>query len=1087
MTTLHPGSNEIEWLADLKPLAERIGEEVLGFEIRWAVEAKVGHGSRDRSDVRVEKGDGTVLFTGEAKRPDTPEGVHPLVTSEVNDSVEKAQLQGAKFSFTTNFFQIAFLNAGPGLHAQPLLRLQGDLIPLVDQTRANQVGWWKAMALPERRAETAEGLRVLFERYRLSIIGDAPALSVDSLALDYFQAITDALLGPIAQAFDSAYERVSPSIHQQALSAGLDLESGQDRQYLVAQGIAEVLTATLFHRLLRDYFDQLEPLLGGTVPKTPQLLAQSVTSGLFEAVSITGDYKPILVISDIAQWVIAEAPASALAHWMALFDFTERLDLHLISSDILGTIFERLISPERRHDLGQHYTQPRLARAMAKWGVRDSDTVVIDPACGAGTFLVETYKIHQEKGVPHDEALKRNLGNDIDPFAVHLASINLATRRIKKGLNHPLVRQGDAFTLSPGQVNMLHIYATSDGEAEDFVLPKADLVIANPPYGRNAENELSYMAHLQGHGLNGIPKTTGVNLAAWFVLLGAILGKPDARMAFVLPSGVLQNDNLGSWRAWLRRKYDLTVWHTESDVWFSDARVAACVLLMEPRSANSNGNGKLHFVNVLKPVDGELHWLDTIPSPSVDAEVRDLSDLEGGDDILIPGTMPEVLRKFSALDRVTSVGQVENGTAVAGQKLGHKVFRLEDRDPDSKAIVRSVSGLGAEFQLNRKYLTPLLTGAKEINSGQPKLGRFWLLTAPKKRPSPQSSLAVYLKLAESQGTHLEPSVKARKPWWHLVAKPVNVAVAMNEQFRHQVAWLDPGAVVTNNFNTFAMPKKVDAEIAAACLASAFGGVAAQYASGEIGCEGVRRILLSHFEVWPIVDPAAPATTAARQEVRQAYQTYRAFKASEYDEMPANEAAALRRLTIAVASLALGGESGDAVALAEEAISCARETTVRRRQREAQALGGRTRTTQANGPTLPRRVRSWCQGSHDVERLVALLTSGPKMIKLRTVEDIDSPQLFAISDFDDHPEEERALVEALGEGFEAAFPSPDDSPDDLKELVSLAISVVTEATADLLPAAPAVENPGHETWLQMKEQMLAMLRKTIQAESRRILA
>ncbi|WP_458115667.1 hypothetical protein [Arthrobacter sp. D2-10] len=370
MGVLHPGVNEIEWLADLKTTAERIGSEILGHRIRWSVETKVSQASRDRTDVRVETEDGAVLFTGEAKRPDTPEGVHPLVVAEVNDAVQKAQSQGAAYCFTTDFSQIAYLEAGPGLHAQPLRRLQGDIIPMVADSYMNQVGWWKALTTPERTTALEPGLRALFQRYAAARIGKAPSLSIDSMALDYFKTITDALHAPLNRVFAATYETASPSIHQQSLAAGLNLEVPQDRQYLVAQGIAEVLTATLFHRLLRDYFESLDPLLGGTTPKTADRLQQTVSAGLFEAVRITGDYKPILVISDMAQWTLSSSPADALPHWLALFDFTEKLDLHLVSSDILGTIFERLISPERRHELGQHYTQPRLARAMASWGVR---------------------------------------------------------------------------------------------------------------------------------------------------------------------------------------------------------------------------------------------------------------------------------------------------------------------------------------------------------------------------------------------------------------------------------------------------------------------------------------------------------------------------------------------------------------------------------------------------------------------------------------------------------------------------------------------------------------------------------------------
>ncbi len=1014
-------------------------------------------------------------------------GVHPLVVSEVNDAVQKAQLQGAAYCFTTNFLQVAYLNAGAGLHAQPLRRLQGDLISLVDPSYPNQIGWWRALTTPERKAAVEDGLRSLFERYHLTVIGQAPPLSIDSMALDYFKAITDALHGPIGRVVANSYDQASPSIHKQALAAGLDLDNAQERQYLVAQGIAEVLTASLFHRLLRDYFETLDPLLGGTTPRTAEALKAAVISGLLEAVTITGDYKPILVISDVAQWVLYTSPSEALPHWMALFDFVEKLDLHLVSSDILGTIFERLISTERRHELGQHYTQPRLAKAMARWGVRSADTVVIDPACGAGTFLVETYQRHQELGLAHDEALKKNLGNDIDSFAVHLASINLATRRIKKGLNHPLVRQGDAFSLSPGNVNMLHVFASSEQEPEDHPLQKVDLVIANPPYGRSAENELRYLAHLKGHGIKGLPKTTGINLAAWFVLLGTMLAKSDARMAFVLPSGVLQNDNLGPWRAWLRQRYDITVWHTEADVWFSDARVAACVMLFEPRQAGGESLGELNFVNVLEPVDGDLHWIDGIASPAEKVVIRDLSALPAGADLLIPGTIPDVLNEFMELGRVVEVVTVSGIETAAGQKLGHKFFKLEDRKPDSDNMVRTVVGLGAEAQLNRKFLTPLLSGSKEIDSGEPTLSRFWLLSAPAARPTADTALGRYIRLGESLGVHEEPSVRARSPWWHLNTSPVNIAASMNEGFRHQIAWFDKPSVVTNNFNTIASTKSLHAEIVAATLASAFGAIAAQYVSGEVGCEGVRRILLGHFNRWPVIDPHQATEQQLVTEVRHSYQSYRRFKTSEFDRLPREEHAALTRLTKAVSALAHGESSPESVALADRAITCTRQTVARRRARETQALGGRTRSIQASGPTLPRRVRTWSQGYDGINKLLRLITSGNGLSKLRKPDDIDTPQLFLVGAFDEYPEEERALVDALGAGFEAAFPLSASRPNDLKQAVGLARTIIDDVAADLLPEAPPTDNPGYSTWLEMRNSVVDALRKYLQTEVRRMLS
>ncbi|WP_458115666.1 Eco57I restriction-modification methylase domain-containing protein [Arthrobacter sp. D2-10] len=688
-------------------------------------------------------------------------------------------------------------------------------------------------------------------------------------------------------------------------------------------------------------------------------------------------------------------------------------------------------------------------------------------------------------GLAHHEALQHNLGNDIDPFAVHLASINLATRRIRRGINHPLVRQGDAFDLSPGNTNMLHIFASDQTDAEDYSLSKVDVVIANPPYGRQAENELAWLAHLQGHGLPQVPKTSGINLAAWFVLLGAVLTKPAGRMAFVLPSSVLQNDNLASWRGWLRARYDLTVWHTEADVWFSDARVAACVMLLEPRTSDEGSFGYLKFVDVLAPVDGELHWIDGVACPSDKVIVRDLSALDGGADFLIPGTVPEVLQKFARLNNVAVLQNIDGVEVAAGTKLGHKVFKLEDVDPSSSRVLRDVKGLGTTVQLNRKFLTPLLAGAKDIDTGEPRLGRFWLLTAPKTRPGATTALGSYIRLAESQRIHQEASVKARRPWWHLSVSPVHVAASMNEQFRHQIAWFDNPTVVTNNFNTVIAPKK-RAELIAASLASAFGGVASQYISGEVGCEGVRRVLLGHFAQWLSLIPHTEIPPKLQTEVRHAYASYRQLKFFEFDTMPQDEARALLRLTYAVSAAAHGADTPASRLLAEEAMECVKGTVTRRRTRETAALSGRTRPTKASGTNLPRRVKNWCQGSELVSELLPLLVSGQKIVRLREAEEIDAPQLFQVSDFDAFPEEEKELSSLLGAGFETAFPVGDNQFQDLQRLIELTQRIFDGAAQDLLPSAPSSDNPGYETWCGLRDSMWSVLRKTLQTEVRHTL-
>src|SRR5207253_8254683 len=116
-------------------------------------------------------------------------------------------------------------------------------------------------------------------------------------------------------------------------------------------------------------------------------------------------------LSPAAQWVVLNGGAPVLQHWKDLFAFVEQLDFTSVSSDVIGSIFERLISPERRHAMGQHYTVARVAQSMSKWMVRTAADVIADAACGAGTFLVEIYKCLARLDLPHSKILRQTLGN----------------------------------------------------------------------------------------------------------------------------------------------------------------------------------------------------------------------------------------------------------------------------------------------------------------------------------------------------------------------------------------------------------------------------------------------------------------------------------------------------------------------------------------------------------------------------------------------------------------------------------------------------------------------------------------------------
>ena len=99
-------------------------------------------------------------------------------------------------------------------------------------------------------------------------------------------------------------------------------------------------------------------------------------------------------------------------------------------ADVGAILYETVIPPDERRQLGEYYTPDWLARTMVSELVEDPlNQRVLDPACGSGTFIVEAVAHFLEaaqKAKLTPLAVIENLrlavtGIDVHPVAVHLA------------------------------------------------------------------------------------------------------------------------------------------------------------------------------------------------------------------------------------------------------------------------------------------------------------------------------------------------------------------------------------------------------------------------------------------------------------------------------------------------------------------------------------------------------------------------------------------------------------------------------------------------------------------------------------------
>lgn len=136
------------------------------------------------------------------------------------------------------------------------------------------------------------------------------------------------------------------------------------------------------------------------------------------------------VEADFFDWPLLAEGGDALVRSLAAE--TMRFRLRDVEVDVLKSLYESLIDPDERHDLGEYYTPDWLAaRVVAAAVPRPLDQRVLDPSCGSGTFLFHALRrmiaAGREAGLPPTEIVStcanRVFGIDVHPVAVALARV----------------------------------------------------------------------------------------------------------------------------------------------------------------------------------------------------------------------------------------------------------------------------------------------------------------------------------------------------------------------------------------------------------------------------------------------------------------------------------------------------------------------------------------------------------------------------------------------------------------------------------------------------------------------------------------
>lgn len=134
-----------------------------------------------------------------------------------------------------------------------------------------------------------------------------------------------------------------------------------------------------------------------------------------------------------------------------LVQHASRFDLGDIQVDLLKVLYESLIDPAQRHDLGEYYTPDWLATKVVRNTVQRAVTDrVLDPSCGSGTFLFQTLRLKRaaldKKGVAV-ESMAALLSDQVFGFDVHPVAVIFARVTYLLGLGPALVQRRGEFAV----------------------------------------------------------------------------------------------------------------------------------------------------------------------------------------------------------------------------------------------------------------------------------------------------------------------------------------------------------------------------------------------------------------------------------------------------------------------------------------------------------------------------------------------------------------------------------------------------------------------------------------------------------------
>jgi len=610
------------------------------IELGEAVVETISKTTRKRSDIQIyeSKGSKKEICVIECKQP-----FWDVYSEELKqDALHKAQRRKAKYFCTTNFRQLIWWKTAeandPTLTEADQIVENYTLSDIYDLDHIEQTRF---------KEPTKKQLKLFLQRLYKIYFGKEPEPKhpIDEYLIFRLHEKIRVLSNVYPEIIkdkchkDTKFRKeLQKWFHEQ----GWDfLWQSNDFDKAARQTAYLLVNKIIFYDLLQNKRPhELDPLeIPSGLTKGNRL--QSILQGYFGDV-LKIDYETVYT-TDFIDTVAFPDNSTVIREIKDLITFLSKYDFSKLGFDIIGRIFERLIPAEERHNLGQYFTNADVVDLILKFCMHHEDDKVLDPSCGAGTFIVRAYHhkklLNQQK--PHEDILQKVWGNDIAKFPAHLSTINLAIKDLAVDKNYPNILKEDFFELKVGTKGFeipstyrKRLVSTLGGNEREVTYPRwFDAIVGNPPYTRQEEipeigvdkNQLIENALKDGnHQLARISKRAGIH-AYFFVHAWKFL-KDDKYLGFIISNSWLDVDyGKGLQEFFLRHFKIVAIIESKVERWFTDADVNTCIVILQKcKNEKQRNENPVRFVYLKKTL---RHFIPPI-TDDWDKQVERLHKIE---------------------------------------------------------------------------------------------------------------------------------------------------------------------------------------------------------------------------------------------------------------------------------------------------------------------------------------------------------------------------------------------------------------------------------------------------------------------------